>query len=105
MADTSRQPATHTARVWEIITGREVSRLTHEGAVWAAAFSPHGRYLVTVSTDHTARVWLWLPEDLIAEACARLTRDLTLEEWRQYMGDEVYRKTRSAESRQLPELR
>jgi len=38
-------------------------------------------------------VWLWRPEDLIAEACARLTCNLTREEWRQYIGDEPYRPT------------
>jgi hypothetical protein len=31
---------------------------------------------------------------LIAEACSRLTRNLTLEEWRQHIGgDEPYRPT------------
>jgi hypothetical protein len=38
-------------------------------------------------------VWLVWPEDLIAEACARLTRNLTQEEWERYLGDEPYRKT------------
>ena len=45
------------------------------------------------SYDGTARVWLWRPEDLIAEACARLPRNLTLEEWQRYIGDEPYRPT------------
>jgi len=86
--------ADHTARIWQPLTGREISRLTHEGAVSMAAFSPNGRYVVSASDDHSMRVWLWLPEDLVTEACARLTRDLTPEEWRQYMGEEPYRKTR-----------
>jgi len=33
------------------------------------------------------------PEDLIAEAQSRLNRNLTQGEWKQYMGDEQYRKT------------
>jgi hypothetical protein len=36
---------------------------------------------------------LWRAEDLIAEACARLDRNLTDAEWRQYLSDEPYRKT------------
>lgn len=61
-------------------------------AVEAVAFSPDGKWVATAS-GRTARVWLRRSEDLIAEACARLTRNLTLEEWRQYVGDEPYRKT------------
>jgi WD40 repeat protein len=91
-----------TARVWETSNGREVARLTHEGPVWTAAFSSDGRYLATASANHTTHVWLWQPEDLIAEACARLTRDLTPEEWRQYVGDEPYRKTRATVALRSP---
>ncbi len=83
----------HTARVWEVTSGHEVTRITHESDVVTVAFSPDRRYLNTASKDHTARVWLLWPEDLIAEACARLTRNLTPEEWRQYLDDEPYRKT------------
>jgi hypothetical protein len=52
------------------------------------AFSPDGKYLVTGN-----KAWLLWPDDLVAEACARLTRNLSPEEWRQYLGDEPYRKT------------
>jgi len=33
------------------------------------------------------RVWLWCPDDLIAKACSRVTRNLTHNEWQQYIGD------------------
>jgi hypothetical protein len=67
--------------------------MEHEGGVWAVAFSPDGQWLATGSADNMARVWLVWPEDLIAEACARLTRTLTPDEWERYFGDEPYRKT------------
>jgi hypothetical protein len=31
-------------------------------------------------------VWLYHPEDLIADACSRLSRNMTRDEWSQYIG-------------------
>jgi WD40 repeat protein len=77
-----------TAWVWDAATGRELARINHESEVWSVAFSPDGQRLATASGD-TVRVWLWRAEDLIAEACKRLPRNLTHQEWRQYVGEEV----------------
>ncbi len=76
-----------TARVWEAATGREVSRMTHEDEVWSVAFSPDGRYVASGSWDGTIIIAVYRPEDLIADACARVSRNLTREEWAQYIGD------------------
>jgi hypothetical protein len=32
-------------------------------------------------------------DNLLAQACASVTRNLTLAEWQQYLGNEAYRKT------------
>ena len=79
----------NTVRVWDAASGRELTRLPHESWVWSMAFSPDGQRLATASQDKTARAWLWRAEDLIAEACKRLPRNLTHQEWRQYVGEEV----------------
>ncbi len=81
-----------TARLWEASTGRALARMHHESDVEAVAVSPDGKWLVTASGG---RGWRWLlqPQDLIAEACARLTRNLTPQEWQQYLSQEPYRKT------------
>lgn len=44
-----------------IITEEPITLTDHEyphrGAVWSAQFSPDGKYVVTASNDHTAKVW------------------------------------------------
>ncbi|MBI1792682.1 MAG: hypothetical protein HYR70_00640 [Chloroflexi bacterium] len=42
---------------------------------------------MSASEDGTVRMWIWRPDDLIAEACSRATRNLTRAEWEQYIGD------------------
>src|SRR5208283_3043404 len=49
--------ADNTARLWETASGKELHRLTHEGAVGAASFSPDGHTVLTASRDRTARLW------------------------------------------------
>jgi WD40 repeat protein len=91
-------------RVLEVDSGREIIRMPHELELIAVTFSSDGKYLITatfsdsmaISTILAQRrlwVWLWQPEDLIREACARLTRNLTQAEWEQYMVSLPYRDT------------
>jgi len=80
------------------------------GTVREFAFSSDGRYLIVVygfstdvnrpeqmrtRTDQRSILSRYLvrPEDLIADACSRLTQNLAPQQWRQYLGDEPYRKT------------
>ena len=84
-------------QLWEITRWREIARIEGgmraiEGSIRAVAFSPDDRYLAAAQ-ESACYVWLWRPEDLIVEACHRLTRDLTLEEWQRYLDNEPYRKT------------
>jgi WD40 repeat protein len=78
------------ARVWEAATGRERARLQHRWPVADVAFGADGRWLLTTTgIDGTLRSWLWQPDDLAAEACARLARNLTPEEWTQFISAEA----------------
>ncbi len=85
--------ADRTARVWEMSSGRQFACFTHEDSVNAIAFSPDGKYIATASKNGIVQVWLWHSENLIVEAQTRLTRNLTQKEWKQYLGEEPYRKT------------
>ncbi len=123
------------ARVMEAATGKEVSRLAHQRPVHSVAFSPDGKWVATGSWDHTARVMeaatgkelvrhqmngpiiavsflgnpslvvaadttvleishiIIDPAELIRDACSRLPRNLTREEWDRYLPGERYRAT------------
>ncbi len=76
-----------TARVWDASSGDELARITHDGIVNSVAFSTDGKYIVSDGDNNTARVWAWQADDLIMNACAVVTRNLTRSEWQQYIGD------------------
>ena len=88
--------ADETTRVWALDSAREVARVTDSDKVIDIAFSSDDKVLV-ISTHHSsdffdffdflatdAQLWLWSPEALFNETCARLIPNLTLEDWQQY---------------------
>jgi len=71
--------------MWQAETAAEVRRFAgHTNWVNSAVFSPDGQYVLTASDDRTARLWETAMQGLINRACARLFRDLTTNERRQY---------------------
>ena len=48
----------HTARLWDVATGRLIAALEHKGDVWSLAFSSDGKMLATGS-DHEKVVHVW----------------------------------------------
>lgn len=74
-------------RVWDAKTGQEFVNVTYDTFVRAVAFSKDGKYIVSATADGPIVASLYRPEDLIAEACSRVTRNLTRAEWQQYTGD------------------
>ena len=83
----------HAARVLAIDTGREVARLLHTTQVHNVVPSPDGEYIATAATGNVVTIWRWRLEDVAGEACRRLTRNLTFDEWKLFFGDEPYRRT------------
>ncbi len=89
--------ADETARVWEFEGGREIKRLPYLRYLTAVAVSPDSRFIATCGDDGWDRrlvelTEIW-PADPVAKACSQLSRNLTREEWRQYLGNEPYRDT------------
>jgi WD40 repeat protein len=86
-----------TARVWEFDSGREVKRMPYARDLTAIAISPDSRFFATCGDDdwdtrsvEVTEIW---PEDPVAKACSQVGRNMTPNEWHQYMGDEPYRRT------------
>jgi WD40 repeat protein len=83
--------------VRDLGSGLELARLQHSSpGAYAVEFSPDGRLIASsASMGGEVKLWRWRPEDLIVEACSRLTRDLSEEEWHRYIvPEEPYRQTR-----------
>ncbi|MDE5072561.1 MAG: WD40 repeat domain-containing protein, partial [Trichodesmium sp. St5_bin8] len=85
----------NTARLWDTENGKQLATLSHQEQVNAVAFSSDGKTIATASDDNTARLHRVMIEDLIQEACDRLSRNLTAKEWQQYINSdlETYQKT------------
>lgn len=83
--------ADRTARIWDP-SGREVMRFEYEEGVTRAYFQRESRQLV-VAHGNEVSIEDWRTEDFIFNLCARMTRNLTHEEWLQYVGDSSYRRT------------
>lgn len=61
--------------------------------VWTLAASPDGHWLATGTQDGQVRLWPFSMADLSARACATTSRNLTGDEWEQFMGLPGYVKT------------
>lgn len=81
-----------TAALVELATGRELARIRHEGSVEYVTFSPDGRFLVTAGGSDVF-IFPLDQDELFAQVCARLLRNLRLSEWRRFFGSEPYRQT------------
>jgi hypothetical protein len=83
-----------TARVWNAETGGELFILSgHTDAVNQAVWSGDDRRILTASSDGTVRQWYAWTGDLLEAACQRTPRNMTREEWQEFMKDEPYRPT------------
>lgn len=78
--------------VWDAVTGARLAQLPDAGYLRVAAFSPDGRYLLAGYDERSAALWLWRSGDLRDQACARLTHNLSHDEWERLFPKQPYRQ-------------
>jgi WD40 repeat protein len=85
-----------TAQVLDVRTGWELLRVRTGAHAHLsrgpAVFASNDRQLITFK-DNVAELWDLVPENPEAEACMRVGRNLTQNEWTEFIGPERYRKT------------
>jgi WD40 repeat protein len=89
--------ASDEALVMDVDTGRELRRMPYARWLTAVALTPDGRLLASFGQDGwgtgALEVTRVSPDDPVAAACTKLSRNLTRNEWREYLGDAPYRAT------------
>lgn len=65
----------------------------HSGEVIAITVSPKGQWLYSGSTDGTVRRWRLRTDEMVKQACEIAGRNLSFEEWKQFLAGDEYRLT------------
>ena len=78
-------------RVWELNDPRKLPLILddHEDWVMSACFSPDGKRVITGSRDNSIRFWPVQHQELADRICTLVKRDLTQEEWVEFIGTSI----------------
>ena len=80
-------------RFWDLSNLKDLPmiRTGHKNDIWDVVFLPNGK-LISVSKDGTVRIWPTF-DGLLETATLNVTRNLTWEEWQEYLPGRPYAKT------------
>jgi len=83
----------HDVNIQDIATGQVLSSWTTAAGVNDLCFLANGHQVLTGDSQNRVTVWTWSPEDWVARACRRLTRNLSDLEMQKYLPGDSYRET------------
>ncbi len=83
--------------LWDVASRQPLGEplLGHTGMIYSVAFSPNGNQLASASNDKMIRLWETVKGHRVKEKhpanrpCILANRNLTLAEWKEYMGETV----------------
>lgn len=80
-----------TGRIWDLKDSRKLPIVLddHDDWVYAGAFDPTGQLVITGSGDQYIRTWPVNPSDIAAKICEKLSRDMTMQEWYEFVGKDI----------------
>lgn len=61
----------------------------NNGYIWDIAFDPSSNYLIASCSESEVRVWPTDPSLLAEKICPMLHRNMTQDEWKRYVGDDI----------------
>ena len=64
----------------------------NNGFIWDIAFTPESKYLIAACSESEIRVWPTDPELMAQQICPKLKRNMTMDEWKTYVGAGVETK-------------
>ena len=80
-------------RIWEYVTGKLLGQLSTNEEITDFHLSQDGRLILSGNRKGEVSLDSWRITDLRQEACLRLTRNLSLDEWARYLSPAPYRAT------------
>lgn len=64
-----------------------ISMNNNNGFIWDIAFTGDSDYLIAACSESEIRVWPTNPKLLAEQICPKVTRNMTVEEWKTYVGE------------------